>query len=149
MGRMSRFVPGVVLLAALLPLRVLPAQGGPGEAIRQVETQRFALMMKRDTAALRRYMAEELVYTHSNAMVETREQHLEAIGSGKTIYESIAPVSMSYRWYDQTIAVGTGTVRSKGSLNGTPFDVTLRVTTVHVQRDLQWQLLAWQSTRIP
>ncbi len=124
------------------------AQGGPGEAIRQVETRRFAAMMKGDTTALGRHLAEELVYTHSNALVETRAAHLEAIATRRTIYESIAPVQMSYRWYGET-ALGTGIVKSKGSIGGTVFDVTLRVTTVHVQRGGQWLLLAWQSTRVP
>lgn len=149
MGKTWQVLLGGTLLLALGPARPTAAQGGPGEAVRQVELQRFAAMMKRDTTALRRYLAEELVYTHSNGMVESRAEHLDAIGSGKTVYESIAPVQMSYRWYDQTIAVGTGTVKSRGSLNGTPFDVTIRVTTVHAQRDLQWQLVVWQSTRVP
>ena len=146
-----RLTPSLVA-AALLALASAPtatAQGGPGEAVRQAELQRFAAMMRGDTTALGRYLAPELTYTHSNALVETRATHLEAIATRKTIYESIAPVQLSYQWYGESVAVGTGTVKSKGSLGGTPFDVTLRVTTVHVQRNLQWQLVAWQSTRIP
>ena len=57
-------------------------------------------------------------------------------------------MEISYLMYGET-ALGTGTVKSKGSLNGTPFDVTLRVTTVHVNRAGRWQLVAWQSTRMP
>ena len=104
--------------------------------------------MRADTAALRRLLSAELVYTHSNGMVETRDAHLAAIGSKKTVYESLAPVVVSYRFYGE-LAVGTGEVKSKGTLDGTAFDVRLRISTVHQQREGRWQLLLWQSTRLP
>lgn len=123
-------------------------QGSAERQVREAETQRFAAMMRADTLALGPFLAEELVYTHSNALVETRAVHLEAIATKRTIYDSIAPVDISYRSYGETV-LGTGTVRSRGSLGGTAFDVTLRVTTVHVRRGGRWLLAAWQSTRLP
>jgi uncharacterized protein DUF4440 len=124
------------------------AQGSAETEVRQVEIRRFAAMMQADTTALGGYLADELVYTHSNALVETRAIHLEAIATKRTIYESIAPVELSYRSYGETV-LGTGTVKSRGSIGGTAFDVTLRVTTVHVRRGGRWLLAAWQSTRMP
>ena len=121
---------------------------GAEAALRRDEAGRFAAMMKADSLTVGRYLADELVYTHSNALVESRAQHLAGLASRTTVYESIAPVEMKYRWVGD-VAVGAGTVKSKGSIGGTPFDVTLRVTTVHVERGGRWQLVAWQSTRIP
>lgn len=138
--------------AAVLALLLLPAtaqgQGDPVETLRQAEGRRFAAMVRADTAALRPMLDEGLSYTHSNAMVETREGHLAAIGSRRTVYQAITPVSLSYRLVGE-LAIGTGIVSAKGSLDGTAFDVTLRVTTVHVRAEGTWRLLAWQSTRIP
>jgi hypothetical protein len=137
-------------LAAVLALLLLPplGQGDPLEALRQAEGRRFAAMVRADTAALRPMLEDQLSYTHSNAMVETRESHLAAIGSRRTVYQAILPVSLTYRLVGE-MAIGTGIVSAKGSLEGTRFDVTLRVTTVHVRRDGTWRLLAWQSTRVP
>lgn len=118
------------------------------ETLRQAESERFAAMMRGDTTALRRLLADELTYTHSNALVETKADHLLGIGSQRTVYESIAPVAFRYRIYGD-MAVGAGTVKSRGRLADTPFDVTLRVTTVHIKRNRRWTLLAWQSTRTP
>ena len=136
--------------AAVLALLLLsgPGQGDPLEALRQTENRRFAAMVRADTAALRPLLDEGLSYTHSNAMVETKESHLAAIGTRRTVYQAITPVSLSYRLVG-AMAIGTGIVSTKGSLDGTAFDVTLRVTTVHVRREGTWRLLAWQSTRIP
>lgn len=124
--------------------QLLQAEGN----LRRDEATRFAAMVAKDTAMIGRYLAQELAYTHSNAMFETRADHLTAIASGRTVYESIAPVEMAYRWVGG-VAIGAGVVKSKGTIGGTPFDVTLRVTTVHVERNGRWQLAAWQSTRLP
>ncbi|HJR36693.1 MAG TPA: nuclear transport factor 2 family protein [Gemmatimonadales bacterium] len=136
--------------AAVLALLLLPitGQGDPVEALRQTENRRFAAMVRADTAALGPMLDDGLSYIHSNAMVETKESHLAAIGSRRTVYQALTPVSLSYRLVGE-LAIGTGIVSAKGSLDGTAFDVTLRVTTVHVRAEGTWRLLAWQSTRIP
>lgn len=136
--------------AALLALLLLPGigQDDPLETLRQAEVRRFAAMVRADTAALRPMLEDELSYTHSNALVETKSSHLAAIGSRRTVYQAIAPVALSYRLVGE-LAIGTGIVSAKGSLEGTAFDVMLRVTTVHVRREGTWRLLAWQSTRMP
>jgi ketosteroid isomerase-like protein len=137
--------------AAVLALLLLlpgPGQGDPVEALRQAESRRFAAMVRADTAALRPMLDDGLSYTHSNAMVETRESHLAAIGSRRTVYQALTPVSLSYRVVGD-LAIGTGIVSARGSLEGTGFDVMLRVTTVHARGNGTWRLLAWQSTRVP
>jgi ketosteroid isomerase-like protein len=136
--------------AAVLALLLLPGpgQGDPVEALRQAESRRFAAMVRADTAALRPMLDDGLSYTHSNAMVETRESHLAAIGSRRTVYQALTPVSLSYRMVGD-LAIGTGIVSARGSLEGTGFDVMLRVTTVHARGNGTWRLLAWQSTRVP
>jgi hypothetical protein len=136
--------------AAVLALLLLPGtrQGDPVEALRQEENRRYAAMVRADTAALRPLLDDGLSYTHSNAMVETKESHLAAIGSRRTVYEALTPVSLAYRLVGE-LAIGTGLVSAQGALEGTAFDVTLRVTTVHARQDGTWRLLAWQSTRVP
>ena len=126
----------------------IPADSPELKGLRTSELRRFAAMVRADTAAIRPLLAGELVYTHSNAQVESREHHLELIGAKRTVYESLVPVTMRYRLYGASLALGTGVVKAKGLLSGTPFDVILRVTTVHEWREGRWQLVSWQSTRI-
>jgi hypothetical protein len=135
---------------AILALLLLPnlGQGDPVEALRLAEGRRFAAMVRADTAALRPMLDDGLSYTHSNAMVETKEGHLTAIAARRTVYRALTPVSLAYRLVEE-LAIGTGIVSARGSLDGTAFDVMLRVTTVHIRRDGSWRLLAWQSTRMP
>jgi hypothetical protein len=121
----------------------------PAEAaVRRFELARFAAMVRGDTASLRTALAADLSYTHSNGLVETKAMHLAGIGERRTVYESLAPLGFTYRESGEAV-VGHGLVKAKGVLGGTPFDVTLRVTTVHLRRQGRWQLAAWQSTRLP
>jgi hypothetical protein len=151
-------VPGTLMLQGdhtgvqYRNIRVTPAIPADPPALRGLrasELGRFDAMRRADTTALRRLLADELVYTHSNAMVESRAHHLELIGGRRTVYESVMPIVMRYALYGPDVAMGNGVVKAKGILNGTPFDVILRVTTMHAWRDGRWQLVSWQSTRIP
>ena len=135
-------------LFADLPARPAAAQDYPVQSVLRAESLRFGAMMQGDTLTLRQFLADELIYTHSSGLVETKPLHLSAVGSKRTVYESIAPDSMGYRIYGN-IAVGSGTVKSRGTQSGTAFDLTLRVSTVHIFRDGRWQLVLWQSTRMP
>ena len=127
----------------------IPADPPALRGLRASELSRFDAMRRADTTALRPLLADELVYTHSNATVETRDHHLEAIARRTTVYESLAPIVMRYALHGPDLALGNGVVKAKGMLNNAPFDVILRVTTVHAWREGRWQLLSWQSTRIP
>lgn len=131
-------------------IRITPTERDTPVAreIRGFELRRFAAMMRGDTVALRTALAKELSYTHSNGMVETKAMHLSAVGSRRTVYEAIGPRGMSYQQAGDVV-VGNGIVKSKGMLAGTAFDVLLRVTTVHIRRNGRWELLAWQSNRLP
>ena len=80
-------------LFAVLPARPAAAQGYPVAAVLRAESLRFGAMMQGDTVTLRQFLADELVYTHSSGLVETRPLYLSAIGSRRTVYESIAPDS--------------------------------------------------------
>ncbi|MGH7562710.1 MAG: family 16 glycoside hydrolase [Gemmatimonadales bacterium] len=127
----------------------IPADPRSLRGLRVSELRRFDAMMRADTSVIRPLLARELVYTHSNGQVESRERHLEVIGAKRTVYESIAPVVMQYTPYGPDLVLGSGVVKASGALNGAPFDVVLRVTTVHDWREGRWQLVTWQSTRLP
>lgn len=125
-----------------------PREGAqdPGlAALQAAERARFAAQVSRDTARLGRMLGEELVYTHSNGLIESRDQFMASVASGGIQYDAIFPVEIAHRVYD-SVAVGGGKVRVKGKLRGTEFAVDLLFTNVLVQRGGRWQLVAWQST---
>lgn len=114
-----------------------------------LEERRFAAMMSRDIPALRDILADDLTYTHSSGQLETKEQLLESIASGSFQYLAILPEgSFRVRMYgDAAVVTGQGTFRVRAG--GEERSLKLRFTDVYVSRDGRWQMVAWQSTRLP
>lgn len=133
----------------LLFLAAVPAFGQQKKlaGLEHAEDRRFEAMSRRDTASLRTMLSGDLVYTHSNGLVETREQHLSNIAAGTIVYESMVPESRAFRLYGNVARV-SGVVQVKGMYKGNSFQLRLRYLAVYVRKGGVWQLSAWQSLNL-
>lgn len=116
--------------------------------VRATHDARFKAMIAGDVAALSPLLADDLVYVHSAAELETKQQFLERLRSGAMRYRSIEPTETVVRTYG-TVAVVNGRAKMKVTNNGADRDVDLRYTAVYRFGDDAWQLVSWQSTRVP
>jgi ketosteroid isomerase-like protein len=135
-------------LLAILLLPVLAAAQTPSDDIRAADAKRIAALVQGDVAALSPLLAEDLTYTHTNGLVENREQFLAAVSSGKIDYEVVEPSDVQVRVYGNT-AVMTGRADMKIKAQGNPMAFGIRFTSVWVKGEGGWILAAWQSTRLP
>jgi ketosteroid isomerase-like protein len=124
------------------------AGADPEQEVREVNDRRFAAMVRADTAELGRLLADDLTYTHSTGVVETKEQFLAAISSQATRYRSIEPSEVRLRVYGDA-AVVTGKVAMQVSIRGQDLNFTARFTAVYARLGGAWKLVAWQTTRLP
>jgi len=115
----------------------------------EADKQRRAAMVSGDVAALAPLLADNLVYTHSSGKVDTKASLLEAIKSGASDYEKIEPRDTVVRVRGRTVIVtGVVAVAVKTPEGTRAFDA--RFTAVHIGApDGTWQLLVWQTTRLP
>jgi len=118
------------------------------QEIRQRETRRFEALERGDVAALDDILAEDLSYTHATGVHETKAELLAKLKSGQVRYESFAPEELQVRVYG-TAAVLTGVARVKVQVAGEARSLHLRFTDVYVKEGDRWQMVAWQSTRLP
>lgn len=118
------------------------------QPVLEFELLRFDAMMRADTQALRSMLSDDLHYVHSNALVETKEDHLKAIVAQKLVYKSMKREDARVRLYGKTALVN-GTVAVEGKINANDFTVRLLYTAVYRRHGKHWQLVNWQSTRIP
>ena len=96
MDMVSRFP----LLAACMFLPAVAGAQADSASIRQVlstEDQRFAAMLRADTAALRRLLAADLTYTHTDGAQNTKEEFLRLAGTGPLRYAAITPEAREVR----------------------------------------------------
>ena len=68
--------------------------------------------------------------------------------SGTTVYAAIGPSDVKAQDFGATVVL-TGAARIRVTANGNPISFGVRFTDVYVNKDGQWQMVAWQSTRLP
>lgn len=133
------------LYLMLLGGQLLVAQS----TIPESEDMRFKAQVEKDTVLLRKILSDDLVYTHSNALTETKSDFIHSITSGNITYQAMQPEEgRSIRIFGKA-GISNGIVQAKGLLNGNPFDIRLRYTAVYIKKRSVWMLASWQSTRIP
>ena len=138
-----------MIIGSLLALILASGQQTPAsEAVRAAESQRLRALVTADYAALDRLLADDLTYTHSTAKLDTKATYLEPLVSGRTRYQSLEPSDVQVRVYGTT-GVVTGILRSVALVAGKESRTDMRFTNVWVERDGRWQMVAWQSTRLP
>lgn len=119
-----------------------------GELVADLDRARMEAMGQKDMAALDRLIADDLVYTHSTARLDTKKSLLAAMESGATVYTSVVPSGVEVRDLGDSVVL-TGTARISVVAQGRPNSFAVRFTDVWARKGGQWQMVAWQSTRLP
>jgi hypothetical protein len=104
-------------------------------------------MTRADTTTLRLLLADELIYIHSNALKENKQEHLAAIASKKLVYEKMERELATVRFYGKTALVN-GIIKVRGILNKNTFEVRLQYLAVYRKKRGVWQMVNWQSTKV-
>ena len=119
-----------------------------GQKIIDLDRQRMNAMGQKDIATLNALLSDDLIYTHSSARLDTKKSLIEAMESGKTVYTAVVPSDVKAQDLG-TAVVLTGVARIHVLSNGKPNSFGVRFTDVYVNNGGQWQMVAWQSTRLP
>ncbi len=113
------------------------------------EQMRFEAQVSRDTAVLQRILAHDLLYVHSNALAETKTDFIRSVASGSIQYLAMRKLQGVKAQIWGKTALLQGLVEVQGLYQGNAFAMTLRYTSVYQKEKGRWQLVAWQSTRVP
>ena len=121
---------------------------GNGQKVIDLDRQRMSAMAQKDIAALNKLIADDLVYTHSSARLDTKESLIGAMETGKTVYTAVVPSDVKAQDLGDTVVL-TGNARISVNSGGNAMNFGVRFTDVWVNKGGQWQMVAWQSTRTP
>lgn len=104
--------------------------------------------LKEDTSFYEKYYAEGATIVHGNGKLFTKEQEIADLKSGALKYESIDVREKTIQVYGDTAVVHM-MLTFKGLLGGKAFGpIDLRRTAVWVNQRGNWQIVAWQVTRV-
>lgn len=140
-------------IAAILTLWVLKSyvalsQTSTENAVADIEKQRFAALVSKDYTYLDKVLAEDLIYCHSNGLIDNKASFIQSIKDGKLAYQEMNVEELKVRIYGKT-AVITGVCGAKVLSNGQQLNTRFRFTDVYVKNKVGWQMVSWQSLRMP
>lgn len=118
-----------------------------GNTVIEMDRQRMAAMANKDIAALEKLIADDLIYTHSSARLDTKASLIGNMTSGSTVYTEVTPSDVVAQDCGDTVVL-TGKARIGVMSGGKPNAFTVRFTDVYAKRNGQWQMVTWQSTRL-
>jgi len=121
---------------------------GNGQAIIDLDAKRMTAMAAKDVATLEAVLADDLIYTHSSARLDTKRSLIDAMVQGTTVYTGVEPSDVKAQDLGDTVVL-TGIAQIKVVSNGTPNAFGVRFTDVYTRRNGRWQMVTWQSTRLP
>jgi len=112
------------------------------------DDRRFQAMIKQDWAALDASLADDLVYVHSSARVESKKEHIGNLQAGKPNYRGASPRERKVRMKgDVGIVNGVSDMHVENA--GKEQRFTIRYLAVYARGAGGWQMTAWQSTKVP
>ncbi len=137
---------GFLMAAAAMAM----AADSPAEkAVLKAAQDLAQAQMKKDRAALEKLLGDEIVYSHSSGMVETKADHIKATMRpvAESNYEKIEYTDPRIMVYGNTAVM---TCKALYSVNnaGKKADNHLTMLQTWVKRGSNWQLVARWTTRV-
>jgi len=121
---------------------------GNGQIVIDLDKKRMTAMAQKDITTLNRVLSDDLIYTHSSARLDTKHSLIGNMESGSTVYTAVEPSDVKAQDLGDTVVL-TGSCRISVMSQGRPNSFSVRFTDVYANKGGQWQMVAWQSTRLP
>jgi ketosteroid isomerase-like protein len=139
----------LAILATVLVVGSVTARAGEvEEAVLAAQDGRIAATIAGDLAALAAMMTDDLTYTHSSAVTETKAEFLDGLKSGKYVYREVAPRDRKVRVHGDA-AVVSGPCHVVIEPGGRRTEIDLYFTELYVKEGGRWRMALWHATRFP
>jgi uncharacterized protein (TIGR02246 family) len=124
------------------------AAGEVDEAVLAAHDRRIAATIAADLVGLAAMMTDDLTYTHSSGVTETKAEFLDALKTGKYVYREITPRDRKARVHGEA-AIVSGPCHVVIEPGGKRTEIELYFTELYVKEGGRWRMALWQSTRLP
>ncbi len=138
----------VVALVILIPLNTY-AQSSVEQDVLSLSKRKFEWMIHKQLDSLAMILDERLLYVHSNGWVESRNEVLDDIQSGKLTYQSVEIKSATARVYQKNTAIVNGSGKFQVMMNGNSLTIELSYTEVYIRERGKWWLASRHANRMP
>lgn len=120
------------------------------KAVEAAERAWGAGVVAKNYPVLEKVLADDLIYSHSNGLVDTKRSYIDSLKSGKSEYYQVKYESIRVKMLDATTAMAfcRAYFQTKAA-DGGKQDMTLALLHVFKKKGADWQLVGHQSARMP
>ena len=117
------------------------------QEVLNLEKQWVDALIKGDTAFLEKFYTDDLTYTHSNGLLDSKRSYIDKLKSGASKYQSVDRDEIKVAVHGDTALV-TCHWTPKSMSNGNQTNTNARYLHVYVKTKDGWKMAAHQSTSI-
>lgn len=114
----------------------------------KADAARYSAMRAGDLVALEALLADDLTYTHSSALSESKRQYLASLAGGRFRYLETDTQDVTVRLYEK-VALMEGRARLRAVVDGVERLLDNRFLSAWTRHAAGWRMSAWASTPIP
>lgn len=138
----------MVVLALVLAAASFTVLAATQDDAVKAEKAWAAAVLKGDFATLDKLLADELIYTHSSAVVEDKKVYFGRLKSGTLKYNLLDQEPITAKVYGDTVILHYK-VHMKGVSDGSAFETRAVVTHVWVKQGGAWKMAAHHAAKLP
>jgi len=120
---------------------------GNGQTVIDLDAKRMAASVAKDYGTLNQLIADELIYTHSSARMDTKQSLIGNMRAGSTVYTAMTPSEVVAQDLGDAVVL-TGVCAISVMSGGKPNSFKVRFIDVYAKRPAGWQMVTWQSTKL-
>jgi hypothetical protein len=105
-------------------------------------------LLQKDEVVLKSVLHKEVSYGHSNGWIQSKDDILIDLKSGKLTYNNIQNNSSAIVKISGKYATVKTNTNAEGVVNGTAFKLTLHIMQFWIKTKKGWQLIARQSAKL-
>jgi ketosteroid isomerase-like protein len=114
----------------------------------QIDTRRVTALLKGDRNTLEALLSEDLTYGHTDGQIDTKQKLLGALEQSHATYRNYEGSPPKVRVQGDTALIN-GSAELQTTAQNKPVAISIRYLAVYQKRGADWQLVAYQSTRLP
>ena len=134
----------LILIAILFSFGQSPETG---QLVQNLAKKKFQWMINKQVDSLETLLDDRLKYIHSNGSIQTKDDVLTDLKSGKLTYQGVDVKEMDVSVFEAA-AIVTGKAKFSGTANGTAFAVDLLFTEVYVWKNKNWRLVIRHASKL-
>ena len=117
------------------------------EQIIRLSKRKFEWLVAKNIDSLKTVLDDQTRYVHSNGWIQTKQEVLDDVVSGKLNYQEVIVTEATVRLYpNMALLIGKG--KFSGVVNKNLFTMDLLYTEVYVKKGMKWLLASRHANKM-